>query len=133
MIHRVSPGFVIQGGGYAAPVTNGSPALKATNAPIALETNTGLSNTQWTVSMARTTAPNSATSQFFINLVDNSSFLDATSAGTGYAVFGNVTGATTATVTSIVNAPCTAIPSFLPAGDCTPIPNVTVISAVQTQ
>jgi cyclophilin family peptidyl-prolyl cis-trans isomerase len=133
VIHRVSPGFVVQGGGYAAPVVDATATTKPANAPIALEVNKGLSNTQWTVAMARTSDPASATSQFFINLVDNSSVLDPSPInGAGYAVFGSVS-AGTATVTSVVGAPCTAIPFFLPSGECTPNPNVVVTSAVQTQ
>lgn len=73
------------------------------------------------------------TSQFFIDLVDNSASLDpSTVNGDGYAVFGNV-AVSSATVIAIAAAPCTAIPFFLPSGDCTPSPNVVVTSAVQTQ
>lgn len=132
-IHRVSPGFVIQGGGYAAPLDSVAPVLKPTGDPIALEVNKGLSNIRGTIAMARTSAPNSATSQFFINLGDNSRSLDPTSSsGTGYAVFGAVTGGSSS-IDTIAAAPCTIIPSFLPSGDCTPSPNVVVTSAVQTQ
>ena len=133
IIHRVSPGFVIQGGGYAAPVSTNTAALKPTNAPIPLETGKGLSNVQWTIAMARTSSPASATSQFFINLADNSGRLDPSQInGDGYAVFGSIASGT-ATVTSVVGAPCTAIPFFLPSGECTPIPNVVISSAVQSQ
>ena len=69
VIHRVSPGFVIQGGGYVAPVSTDTPTAKPTSPPIGLEVNKGLSNAQWTIAMARTSDPASATSQFFINLV----------------------------------------------------------------
>lgn len=144
VIHRVSPGFVIQGGGYVAPVATDTPTAKPTSAPIALEVNKGLSNTQWTIAMARScgSAP-STTSQFFINLVDNSGTLDPSPLPSacfanppldtaGYAVFGSVT-AGTAAVTGIVGAPCAVIPNFLPSGDCTPTPNVVITSAVQTQ
>jgi cyclophilin family peptidyl-prolyl cis-trans isomerase len=133
VFHRVSPGFVIQGGGYASPVVDNTATPKTTNAPIALEVGKGLSNTQWTVAMARTTDAASATSQFFINLVDNSASLDPSAInGAGYAVFGNV-AASSATVAAIAGAPCTAIRFFLPTGECTPIPNVVITSAVQTQ
>lgn len=135
VIHRVSPGFVVQGGGYVAPVNTNTPTAKPTNAPIALEVNKGLSNTQWTIAMARDKDQSaSATSQFFINLVDNSASLDPLPIinGEGYAVFGSVSSGT-ATVTSITTAPCVTIPLFLADGDCTPTPNVLVSSAVQTQ
>lgn len=133
VFHRVSPGFVIQGGGYAAPVDNANVTPKATNAPIALEVGKGLTNTQWTIAMARSADPASATSQFFINLVDNSALLDpSTVNGAGYAVFGSV-AASGATVAAIAGAPCTAIPFFLPSGECTPWPNVVITSAVQTR
>jgi peptidyl-prolyl cis-trans isomerase A (cyclophilin A) len=131
VFHRVSPGFVVQGGGYTAPLDANTQNLKATNAPIALEVGKGLSNTQWTVAMARTSDPASATSQFFINLADNSGVLDP-GIGPGYAVFGAVTSGS-ADVTAIAGAPCTAIPLFLPSGDCTPTPNMVVSSAAQTR
>jgi peptidyl-prolyl cis-trans isomerase A (cyclophilin A) len=132
VFHRVSPGFVLQGGGYAAPLVDNTAPLKTTLAPIALEVNKGLGNTQWTVAMARTSDANSATSQFFINLVDNSTVLDPSALTAGYAVFGSVTTGTS-TVTTITAAPCSAIALFLPAGDCTPMPNVVLTSAMQTQ
>lgn len=132
VFHRFSPGFVLQGGGYAAPLVDNTAMPKATQAPIALEVNKGLSNTRMTVAMARTSLVNSATSQFFVNLVDNSSVLDPSALTAGYAVFGSITtGAST--VTAVTAAPCTAISLFLPAGDCTPSPNVVVTSATQTQ
>lgn len=129
--HRHSPGFVLQGGGYAAPLTPGGavPPLKATNAPIALEVNRGLSNTVNTVAMARTNVLNSATSQFFVNL-GNNAFLDTASGG--YAVFGSVT-AGTALLAQITAAPCTPWPQLLPQGDCTPVPNFVITSARQTR
>ncbi|MFT4975412.1 MAG: cyclophilin family peptidyl-prolyl cis-trans isomerase [Myxococcota bacterium] len=83
--HRVIDNFMVQGGGYT---TEGQ--LKGTQAPIVLESNVGLSNLRGTISMARTKDPNSATSQFFINLVDNL-FLDYKGESSpGYAVFGEV-------------------------------------------
>ncbi len=131
VFHRVSPGFVVQGGGYTAPLDATTQTLKPTNPPIALEVGKGLSNTQWTIAMARTSDPASATSQFFINLVDNSGFLDP-GVSAGYAVFGTVTSGS-ADVGAIVAAPCTAIALFLPTGECTPTPNMVITAATQTR
>jgi len=82
IFHRVISTFMIQGGGMKPDMSE-----KATRAPIPLEAGNGLSNLRGTVAMARTGDPNSATSQFFINVVDNPR-LDT--AGGGYAVFGKV-------------------------------------------
>jgi peptidyl-prolyl cis-trans isomerase A (cyclophilin A) len=86
LFHRVIDGFMIQGGGMRADMGE-----KPKRAPIPLESRNGLSNTRATVAMARTAVPNSATAQFFINVVDNA-FLDQPNArdGHGYAVFGKV-------------------------------------------
>jgi peptidyl-prolyl cis-trans isomerase A (cyclophilin A) len=85
VFHRVIESFMVQGGGMTPDMKE-----KPTRAPIALESGNGLSNTRGTVSMARTGVPNSATAQFFINVVDNAR-LDATNPGmNGYAVFGKV-------------------------------------------
>jgi cyclophilin family peptidyl-prolyl cis-trans isomerase len=86
LFHRVIAGFVVQGGGY----TTGLVKKPGQAAPIALESQNGLSNLRGTLAMARTNDPNSATSEFFVNLVDNV-FLDyRDSANPGYAVFGKV-------------------------------------------
>jgi cyclophilin family peptidyl-prolyl cis-trans isomerase len=79
--HRVMPGFMIQGGGYTPELEE-----KPTRPPIQNEARNGLRNSRGTVAMARLDAPNSATSQFFINLRDNHR-LDFGIAGAGYAVF----------------------------------------------
>ncbi len=84
IFHRVIPGFMVQGGGL-----DGNMAQKRGLAPIKLESGNGLSNLRGTVAMARTNDPNSATSQFFVNLVDNH-FLDKSPGSDGYAVFGKV-------------------------------------------
>ena len=87
IFHRVIPGFVIQGGGLQSGMTE-----KATGTPIENEADNGLKNLIGAICMARTNQPHSATSQFFINLKDNS-FLDHTgksATGWGYAVFGRV-------------------------------------------
>lgn len=83
IFHRVIDGFMVQGGGMKADMSE-----KPTRAPIPLEAGNGLSNVRGAVAMARTGNPNSATSQFFINVVDN---LRLDSYGGGYAVFGKVT------------------------------------------
>jgi peptidyl-prolyl cis-trans isomerase A (cyclophilin A) len=84
--HRVIEDFMIQGGGFKADMSE-----KQTRAPITLESDNGLSNQRGTIAMARTGNPNSATSQFFINVKDNPN-LDKAAArdGNGYAVFGKV-------------------------------------------
>lgn len=83
--HRVIPGFMIQGGGFTREM-----ARKETRTPIKNEASPTLPNLRGTVSMARTNAPDSATSQFFINVASND-FLNAGVRGAGYAVFAKVT------------------------------------------
>ena len=87
IFHRVIPGFVIQGGGFTKDMKK-----RETHKPIENEAGNGLRNGRGTLSMARTNDINSATSQFFINLVDNSSLdhKDNSARGFGYAVFGKV-------------------------------------------
>ena len=84
IFHRVISGFMIQGGGFTSDMKQ-----KPTKAPIVNEGKNGLLNTRGTLAMARTNDPNSATSQFFINTVDNQ-FLNASGRNPGYAVFGKV-------------------------------------------
>lgn len=85
IFHRVIRGFMIQGGGYTT-----SYAEKPTRAPIPLESRNGLKNETGTIAMARTSDPNSATAQFFINTVDNAGLDYPNPDGNGYAVFGKV-------------------------------------------
>jgi cyclophilin family peptidyl-prolyl cis-trans isomerase len=85
IFHRVIPGFMIQGGGFAPGMDQ-----KDTRPPIRNEATNGLENLRGTLAMARTSDVHSATSQFFINLVDND-FLNHQPGNYGYAVFGRVT------------------------------------------
>ncbi|MEW6478923.1 MAG: peptidylprolyl isomerase [Pseudomonadota bacterium] len=85
VFHRVIDGFMIQGGGFTADMTQ-----KPTRAPIPLESRNGLTNGRGTIAMARTSNPNSATAQFFINVVDNAMLNAPNPDGYGYAVFGKV-------------------------------------------
>lgn len=91
VFHRVIKGFMVQGGGFAPGMKQ-----KATDAPVANEASNGLKNAKYTLAMARTSAPHSATAQFFINTKDNG-FLDFKSEspqGWGYCVFGKVVSGT---------------------------------------
>lgn len=131
IFHRKDAGFVLQGGGYASPVAaTDQPTHKVTNPPIALEIK--VSNVLGTVAMARTSAPNSATSEFFINLANND-FLDF-SAG-GYAAFGYITDMSF--VTAMAQAPCVAAVITGGSGQgnlgCLPVPNLVITSAAKTR
>lgn len=91
IFHRVIKGFMIQGGGFDEKMKQ-----KSCDAPIKNEANNGLSNDKYTIAMARTSIPDSATAQFFINVADND-FLNhtaPTSSGWGYCVFGKVVAGT---------------------------------------
>ena len=123
LFHRVIPGFVIQGGGYTTGM------VKKTNpsAPIVLESNKGLSNLRGTVAMARTAEPNSATSEFFVNLVDNTSLDYKSEAQPGYAVFGTVVQGMDDVVTTIASQATSRQSGF----DDVPVQDVIILSARQ--
>lgn len=124
LFHRVIAGFVVQGGGFTTGMVKKAGQL----APIALESNTGLFNSRATVAMARTNVPDSATSEFFVNVVDNRSLDYRSAASPGYAVFGKViTGMDV--IDAIAALPTATINGV---GDM-PTADVTISSVLQTQ
>lgn len=118
VFHRVIPGFMVQGGGFDKNLNQ-----KPTRAPIKNEADNGLKNERGTLAMARTSEVDSATSQFFIN-VSNNSFLDHGARDFGYAVFGKVTKGLDV-VDKIVNTPTGSKGPF--ATDC-PTQDITIDS-----
>ena len=91
IFHRVIDGFMIQGGGFTSDLNQ-----KSTNAPVVSEAQNGLRNNRYTIAMARTSDPDSATSQFFINVNDNAALDFPNAMGNGYTVFGKVISGTQA-------------------------------------
>jgi len=127
IFHRVIKDFVIQGGGFSPG--NPDPVAKTPTQPaIALESNNGLSNLRGTLAMARTSAPDSATSQFYINVVDNLSLDYQSEQEPGYAVFGRVIAGLDV-VDAISVVPTQSVPSL--GLDNVPVTNVIVTSARQ--
>lgn len=125
VFHRVIPGFVIQGGGFAPGMES-----RETRSPIENEADNGLKNESGTLSMARTSDPHSASSQFFINLNDNASLdhTGKTQRGWGYAVFARVIAGMDV-IAKIAGTPTTTVGSFqdVPTQDIV-ITDTTVLS-----
>jgi len=121
LFHRVVPGFVVQGGGFASGLVQKAPPY----APITLESDNGLSNDRGTLGMARTSAADSATSQFYFNLVNNVSLNYVNASSPGYAVFGKVL-----TGLSVVDA-IAAVPTSGPNN--VPVTDVKILEADQTR
>jgi cyclophilin family peptidyl-prolyl cis-trans isomerase len=107
LFHRVIPGFVVQAGGFTTGLTPKSPTYN----PIPLESQNNLSNNMGTLAMARTSDPNSATSQFYVNLVDNTSLNYKDAANPGYAVFGSVISGMDV-INAIASVPTTTLNSY---------------------
>ena len=125
VFHRVIPGFMVQGGGFEPGMKQ-----KPSDAPVANEANNGLKNDNYTVAMARTNDPHSATAQFFINTTDNG-FLDfkaENAAGWGYAVFGRVTEGT-----DTVDAMERVRTGHKGGHDDVPLEDVLILSAVEVK
>jgi peptidyl-prolyl cis-trans isomerase B (cyclophilin B) len=127
LFHRVIDGFMIQGGGFYVDY----PYEQITNAPIINESYNNLSNLRGTVAMARTGDPNSATAQFFINLVDNL-FLDKKNAAdkVGYCVFGKVISGMNV-VDTIGQKPVENLEFIHPAFTSIPYPNLVIINSAE--
>ncbi|CAM3718307.1 peptidylprolyl isomerase [Polynucleobacter arcticus] len=119
IFHRVIDGFMIQGGGFTPDMTQ-----KPTNAPVVSEAQNGLKNQTYTIAMARTSDPDSATAQFFINVKDNEGLNYPNAMGNGYTVFGKVISGTQ-TIDAIRKIP-TMIASTPKMGRMSDVPSKTV-------
>jgi peptidyl-prolyl cis-trans isomerase B (cyclophilin B) len=119
IFHRVIPGFVVQGGGMLPGMER-----KSTNKPVANEAAKAPQNKRLTLSMARTSDPDSATSQFFINLADNRSLDPGGGRGAGYCVFGKVVEGA-----EVVDAMATKPTGRRPPHDDVPKDDIVLISA----
>ena len=124
LFHRVIPGFMVQGGGF----TTGMVQKTDTAAAIKLESQNGLLNTRGTVAMARTSVADSATSQFFVNLVDNAFLNYASATSPGYAVFGKVV-----TGMDVVDNIAKVTTTKVGTNENVPVTDVLIQSASQTQ
>ena len=124
IFHRVIPGFVIQSGGFMTGMSPVNPPYASIN----LETPNGLSNLTGTLAMARTSDPNSATSQFYINVADNTNLDYVDSNNPGYAVFGKVV-----TGLDVVNAIATVPTQSVGGYSDVPVSDVNIISVSRTQ
>jgi peptidyl-prolyl cis-trans isomerase A (cyclophilin A) len=124
LFHRVIPGFMAQGGGF----TTGMNQKSGLSPAISLESQNGLLNVRGSLAMARTSVANSATSQFFVNLVDNA-FLNYASANSpGYAVFGKVVSGM-----DVIDLMATRTTQTVRGNEDVPVNDITIISATQTQ
>jgi peptidyl-prolyl cis-trans isomerase A (cyclophilin A) len=119
IFHRVIDGFMIQGGGFTPDLVQ-----KPTNAPVVSEAQNGLKNQTYTIAMARTSDPDSATAQFFINVKDNEGLNYPNAMGNGYTVFGKVISGTQ-TIDAIRKIP-TMIASTPKTGRMSDVPSKTV-------
>lgn len=126
IFHRVIPNFMIQGGGFLPDLTEKKDGLRD---PIKNEWQNGLKNTRGTIAMARTQAPDSATAQFFINVVDNDRLDQPISGNAAYAVFGRVVGGMDV-VDKIRNTPTKEDPK-LPMGKVVPVEVVMIKSVAR--
>ena len=105
IFHRVIDGFMIQGGGFTPDLVQ-----KPTDSPVVSEAQNGLKNNVYTIAMARTSDPDSATSQFFINVKDNAALDYPNAMGNGYTVFGKVISGTQ-TIDAIRKVPTMVAPA----------------------
>jgi len=123
VFHRVIKGFMVQGGGFEPGMKQ-----KSTRAPITNEANNGVKNNKYTLAMARTSAPHSASAQFFINTVDNDflNFKSESPQGWGYAVFGKVVSGTD--IVDKIEAVATGRKGM---HDDVPLEDVTIVKATE--
>jgi cyclophilin family peptidyl-prolyl cis-trans isomerase len=124
LFHRVIAGFMAQGGGF----TTGMVQKTGLSPAIALESQNGLQNVRGSVAMARTSAADSATAQFFVNLVDNAFLNYSSSSSPGYAVFGKVISGM-----NVIDSMATQPTHTVGSNQNVPITDITITSATQTQ